>query len=146
MNGILFAATVEGIRSRKDKTVALTLGTQELTPEKAGLIFNTNSQLVSCYLSVKETVTAEEQEIIDSIEVETPSKTPSQRLRNVMYLIWKHSPEGYKDFNMFYLHHMEKVLEHFKSKLPKLNCSSLSKLFALRTKFSALRSEICALR
>lgn len=117
MKGILFAATVEGIRSRKDKTVALTLGTQELTPEKAGLLFNTNSHLVTCYLSVKETVSDDEQEIIDSIEIETPSKTPSQRLRNVLYLLWKQSPEGYKDFNMFYLHQMEKLLDHYKGKL-----------------------------
>lgn len=119
MKGLLFAATVEGIRSRKDKTVALTLGTQELTPEKAGQLFNTNSHLVTCYLSIKETVTEDEQELIDSIEVEAPGKTPSQRLRNVLFLLWKSAPEGYKDFNLFYLHNMEKLLNHFKSKLPQ---------------------------
>ncbi len=118
MKGILFAATVEGLRSRKDKTVALTLGTQELSPEKAGLLFNTNNHLVTCYLSVKETISDEEQDIIDSIEVESPSKTPSQRLRNVLYLLWKATPEGYKDFNLFYIHNMEKILDHYKSKLP----------------------------
>lgn len=39
MEGILFAAQVEGLRSRKDKTVAITLGSQELSPEKAGKLF-----------------------------------------------------------------------------------------------------------
>lgn len=118
MKGILFAATVEGLRSRKDKTVALTLGTQELSPEKAGLLFNTNNHLVTCYLSVKEDVTEEEQEIIDSIEVEKPGKTPSQRMRNVLYLMWKSAPEGYKDFNLYYIHYMEKMIDHLKTKLP----------------------------
>lgn len=119
MKGILFAAIVEGIRSRKDKTVALTLGTQELSPEKAGQIFNTNSHLVTCYLSIKENISESEQEIIDSIEVDTPAKTPSQRLRSVLFLIWKEHPEGYKDFNMYYLHQMDKLINHFKTKLPQ---------------------------
>jgi len=118
IKGILFAATVEGLRSRKDKTVAITLGTQELSPEKAGAIFNTNSKLVSCYLSIKETINDEEQELIDSIEVEKPGKTPSQRMRGVLYRLWEHAPEGYKDFNLFYLHYMEKMIDHVKSKLP----------------------------
>jgi len=118
IKGILFAGTVESIRSRKDKSVAVTIGTQELTPEKAGLLFNTSNHLVTCYLSVKENISDDEQEIIDSIEVESPSKTPSQRLRNVLYLLWKSAPEGYKDFNLFYIHNMEKILDHYKSKLP----------------------------
>lgn len=118
VKGILFGAIVESIRSRKDKTMAITLGSQELSPEKAGLLFNTNSHLVSCYLSVKESITEGEMDIIDSIEVEKPGKTPSQRLRAVLYLNWKNAPEGYTDFNLYYLHQMDKFIEHFKSKLP----------------------------
>lgn len=117
--GILFAAIVESIRSRKDKTVAITLGSQELSPEKAGLLFNTNSHLVSCYLSIKESISEDEQELIDSIEVEKPGKTPSQRLRAVLFLNWKQAPEGYTDFNLYYLHQMEKFISHMKSKLPQ---------------------------
>jgi len=80
--GILFAAQVDGIRSRKDRTVGLTLSTQELTPEKAGELFGTNGHLVTCYLSVKEHITDTEKEIIDGVEAPTQGKTPSQRLAN----------------------------------------------------------------
>ncbi len=117
MKGILFAAQVGGIRSRKDKTVSLTLETQELNPEKAGELFGTNGHLVTCYLSVKEHITDSEMEIIDGVESPQQGKTPSQRLRNVLYVMWQQNNEGYTDKNLHYLHHMDKIIEHFKTKL-----------------------------
>jgi len=117
MKGILFAAQVDGIRSRKDRTVGLTLSTQELTPEKAGELFGTNGHLVTCYLSVKEHITDTEKEIIDGVEAPTQGKTPSQRLRSVLYLMWEQNNEGYTDKNLHYLHHMDKIIEHYKTKL-----------------------------
>lgn len=115
--GILFAAQVEGIRSRKDKTVALTLGTQELNPEKAGELFGTNGHLVTCYLSVKEHISDSEKEIIDSVEAPQQGKTQSQRLRNVLYVMWEQDNQGYTDKNLHYIHHMDKIIEHYKTKL-----------------------------
>lgn len=116
MKGLLFAAYVEGIRSRKDKTIALTIGTQEMSPDKAGELFGMNGKLVTAYLSNQE-VTKTDQEVIDSIELDLPGKSPSQRLRSVLYLMWKDTPEGFKDQNLHYIHHMEKIIEHYKSKL-----------------------------
>lgn len=117
MEGIMFAAQVEGLRSRKDKTVALTLGTQELNPEKAGKLFNTNGHLVTCYLSIKEHISDEQKEIIDSVEAPAQGKTPSQRMRSVLYRLWESANEGYTDFNLFYLHKMDVMIEHLKSKI-----------------------------
>lgn len=118
MKGILVPAYVEGIRTRKDKTVALTLGTQELSPEKAGELFSINGQLITAYISIKG-ISQEEQEVVDSIEPQLPGKTPSQRLRNVLYRMWEANPEGYTDKNLHYIHHMEKIIDHLKTKLPK---------------------------
>lgn len=117
MKGILFAAQVEGLRSRKDKTIALTLGTQELNPEKAGELFNTNGHLVTCYLSIKEHITDSEKDIIDSVEAPTQGKTPSQRMRAVMFRMWEQDNEGYQDKNLHYIHHMDKIIDHLKTKL-----------------------------
>lgn len=116
MKGILIAAQIEGIRSRKDKTISLTLGTQELSPEKAGELFSINGRLVTIYLSVKD-ISTDEQELIDSIEPDMPGKSPSQRLRAVLFRMWEQNNEGYTDKNMHYQHHMEKILEHYKNKL-----------------------------
>lgn len=119
MNGIMFAAYVEGIRTRKDKTCAITISTQEINPQKAGDLFSANGHLVTCYLSIKEHISDEQKEIIDAVEAPTQGKTPSQRLRNVLYVLWQNTPEGYDDFNLFYIHKIEKMIEHIKLKLPK---------------------------
>lgn len=116
MEGLILAAYVEGIRSRKDKTIALTLGTQEMSPDKAGELFSINGQLITAYLSVKG-ISKEDQEIVDTIDIEKSGKTPSQRLRNVLYLLWEQDNEGFKDKNLHYIHHMEKILDHYKSKI-----------------------------
>lgn len=117
MEGIMFAAQVEGLRSRKDKTIALTLGTQELNPEKAGKLFNTNGHLVTCYLSIKEHISADQMEIIDAVEAPTQGKTPSQRMRAVIFKMWEQNNEGYTDKNLHYLHWMDKIIDGLKLKL-----------------------------
>jgi hypothetical protein len=115
--GILFSAIVESLRSRKDKTIAITLGTSEVSPDKAGKLFNTNGHIVTCYLSIKEQITDSEKEIIDSIEAPPQGKSPSQRMRNTLFVLWQQKPEGYEDFNLFYLREMEKMIDHIKLKL-----------------------------
>ncbi len=118
MKGVLIPAYVETIKSRKDKTIVLTIGTQELTPEKAGELFGMNGKLITAYLSNTD-VSKNDQDVIDSIEADLPGKTPSQRLRSVLYLMWKENKEGFTDQNLHYIHHMEKIIEHYKTKLPK---------------------------
>lgn len=118
MKGILLPAYVEGIASRKDKTVKIILGTQELSPEKAGELFSINGQLVTAYVSPSE-ITTGDMEIIDSIEPDLPGKSPSERMRNVLYLMWKNNPEGFKDQHTHYLHYMERMIDKLKTQLPE---------------------------
>jgi hypothetical protein len=117
MKGILLACQFDGMRTRKDKTVAITLGTQELSPDKAGEIFNLNGQILTAYFT-HALPNDEEIEIIDSIEPDMPGKSPSQRLRSIFYLMWKSNNEGFKDKNLHYIHYMEKIIDHYKTKLP----------------------------
>ena len=60
-----------------------------------------------------------EQAVIDSLqsEFDFSDKPPSQRLRAVLYRMWEQDNEGFKDSNLHYIYHMNKVIEHFKSKL-----------------------------
>ena len=109
---------MEGIASRKDKTVKIILGTQELDPEKAGELFGINGQLVTAYIN-SASITEEDIEVIDSIEPDLPGKSPSQRLRAVLYLMWKNNPQGFKDQHLHYLHYMDKIIDHYKNLLPK---------------------------
>ncbi len=51
------------------------------------------------------------------IESKMPvGKTPSQRLRNVLYVLWEQSTQE-KEFKEFYKDKLEEIINHFKSKL-----------------------------
>ena len=114
---ITIAGQIEGISSRKDKTIKLTIGTQELSPNQAADLFNLSQQF--CYLGIKtETFTKEETESIDNLKTELEStKSPSQRLRGVLFLNYQQDTKGYKDFSTYYQSEMDKITEHYKNKL-----------------------------
>lgn len=114
---IIVGSVIEGIASRKDKTVKLTIGTQELSPESAAHIFSMNQQF--CYLAIKkENFNPSEVDVIESLKTDMEAaKTPSQRLRAILYRNYEQHSEGYQDFATYYQAKMEKICDHFKSKL-----------------------------
>jgi len=114
---ITIAGQIEAISSRKDKTIKLTIGTQELSPNQAAPIFTLTQQF--CYLGLKqETFTKEDSDLIDNLKTDLETqKTPSQRLRGILYLNYQQDNKGYKDFSTYYQSEMEKICEHYKNKL-----------------------------
>ena len=116
MIGTIVPVYIENITTRKDKTVKLTLGTQELSPANAGELFRLLGQLACCYISPKE-IGQREIDQVDKLEPEMGGKTQSQRLRNVLYKMWDQNHEGYDEFNNYYHSKMDVLIEHFKSKL-----------------------------
>ena len=116
---ILIPATFASIRSRKDRTLSLSFDTGEVPPATAGSLFDMQNKAV--YLAVKPTefnaAEAEELEGLESDFIDDKKKTPSRRLRAVLYLLWQQDNECRDDFRDFYAAKMEKVIEHFKGKL-----------------------------
>ena len=47
----------------------------------------------------------------------TEGKSPSKRLHNTLYVLFKQDNMGYEIFDDFYKHMMEKFIEHVKGKL-----------------------------
>jgi len=108
---IILSSQIESIASRKDKTIKLTIATQELSPKDAADIFQLNQQF--CYLAIKE-----EQDIVENLKADVDTfKTPSQRLRGILYRRYEQDNEGYKDFNTYYLSVMERICIHYKNKI-----------------------------
>ena len=114
---IKLSGIIESIATRKDKTIKLSIGTQELTPTEAADIFQLNQQF--CYFAIKpEPFTKVEQDLINSLKTEFDNiKSPSQRLRSILFINYEQDSQGYKDFNSYYQYQMEKICEHYKSKL-----------------------------
>ena len=108
--------TLDRASRKKDKSVSLTFITEleqssaefmeiDSNLDKHGVIyFKTNGKL-----------TEEEVEQIDKVDIQAEGKTKSQRLRNVLFIY--NQQNGDKDFKEFYADEMEKVIEHYKSKL-----------------------------
>lgn len=117
MKGQLIAAIVENITTRKDRSVKLTFGTQELNPVEAGQLFQYMNQLVTVYLCPA-SIDNREIEQIDKLEPELNSKSQSQRIRAVLYLLHQQNNEGFKTFEEYYRSKTEKFIDHLKSKLP----------------------------
>ena len=113
---IVLPAQIESIASRKDKTIRLTLGTQELNPNTAAQIFSMNQQF--CYFAIKsESFLQNELDTLNDLKSDINAKTPSQRLRNILYRLYEQDNVGYRDFTTFYISIMETICEHYKNKI-----------------------------
>jgi len=113
---MLAHATIDTLRSRKDKTWSITIGTQELTPDQAAEIMKLNGQLCAVGFKFKD-FAPDEKELLESINPDLESKSFSKRLRNALYVWFTQEPQGFKDFASFYEHFMNKYIENVKSKL-----------------------------
>ena len=86
----------------KDGSLKITLVTRALDPNTmAEIFYSLNSEVVQ----------------ID-IPEETDDKSPSQRLRAVLYVLWEQQwKERFSTFALFYAHYMEKIIDQIKEKL-----------------------------
>jgi hypothetical protein len=116
MKGQLIAAIVENITTRKDRSLKVVIGTQEMNPGAAAQLLQYAHQLVTIYISPA-AVDNREIEQVDKIDPELNNKSQSQRIRNVLYLLHQQADEGFKDFDTFYKAKTELYIEHLKTKL-----------------------------
>jgi hypothetical protein len=116
---IKLGAQLESFRSLKDKTFKVTFETHELTPEElTGITENLNQY---GYLAFKaEKFNKKELDMLENLEtdfIENTGKTNSERLRNVLYKNFEKNQQGFRSFATYYEHHMELIINHYKSKL-----------------------------
>lgn len=113
---IILPATIEGIATRKDRTVRVTIGTQELAPDKAGHLMSLQNAL--SYIAIKsEDFSSKEKE--DLSELETPMigvKSKSQILRQELWKNWKENNEGFEKSEDHYNHYLDKITNYIITK------------------------------
>lgn len=116
MQGTLIATQITKISTLADGSVSMVLVTPELSPGKAAEIFSLRNKVCYTYISANQ-VTIPEQKTIDKMEPEMVGKSPSLRLRNVLFVSHSQNDEGFKDFNSYYVHKMELIISTYKSNL-----------------------------
>lgn len=115
---IILPTLLDGIRTLKDKTLKVTFETNELNPQELlGLMENINQYGYLCFK--KEPFTESEKKIVEELKSDynERGKSSSQRLRSVLYLMWKKNNEGFDSSIKHYEHHMEIILNQYKNNL-----------------------------
>lgn len=115
MNAI-FSGIVSGISTLKDGTVKTIFELNEVSPDVIGQLYSLNNQFAKVYIST-ENITQEAKDSVDGVEIEEEGKSPSKRMRNVLFRLWEQDSQGYEDFELFYKWKMNGFIEHLKTKL-----------------------------
>ena len=122
MSNILTTATFERCNRKKDRSVSLSFTTStEKTPEELMEMDRLLNDSGTLFFKSNGNLTKEEIKELDKSEIEVEGKSKSQRLRSVLYIYWtqRHSTpdEATPSFNDFYSNELERIIEHYKSKL-----------------------------
>jgi len=112
MKIIIFNAVLNGIRAKIDKSLGLTLATPELSTSEKAEIMNLQGINLDVTLKPLDIIDAPEIKVNKDIE----SKSQSQRIRSVLFLLWKQEAEP-DTFDIYYHHKTEKYIEFLKDKL-----------------------------
>ena len=125
-NTVIFDGGVETIATRADGSIKVVVGSQELNSETMTRLFDLRRKVGYVLISTKEI----SQEQIDAVETSTSNmefseKTPSQRLRGVLYVMWEKTQpkendqgiEKFIDFDLFYKRKLNEIINHYKKQL-----------------------------
>ena len=111
-------AQLEGYRSLKDGSIKVTFETNELNPRQL-LEIAENLNKFGFLAFKQQPFTLEEKKVMEGLDMEITEagKTPSQRLRAVLYRNYEKDNLKFDSFVRYYDHMMEKIINHYKEKL-----------------------------
>ncbi len=113
---IIRSVILEGATRKKDKSVSLRFTTTlEQSSEEFMEVDKVLDTYGIIYFSNRDTLTKQEADEIEKVDIEIEGKTKSKRLRNVLHVY--NSQNDKIDFKEFYAKEMERIIEHYKSKL-----------------------------
>jgi hypothetical protein len=115
-HALRFEALMTGFSSRVDQSLSFRGVTPELSTAEKVALMNLQNVLCECLLFPKDEKDVE----VMRVEKEIIHKSPSQRLRSVIFLGWKQTGEELP-FEVYYAQQMERIIDHLKSKLPPIN-------------------------
>lgn len=112
---IVRQVTLDRSNRKKDRSVSITFTTNlEQSTQDFMEIDELDGASGIIYFSDRGKLTKEEIDMIEGVDIELEGKTKSQRLRNVLYVYCDQLGDDFKDF---YDKEMERIIEHYKSKL-----------------------------
>lgn len=116
MKSVQFSVIVDGVQKKKDGTLSLKLGTQELSPAETAEIFEMGNKQIWCALA-EVPMSDTDLQIPEVLGEFRTDKSPSQRLRDVLWIYWDQHLKGKEDWEIFYKRKIDGIVEHIKDKL-----------------------------
>lgn len=111
MKPISVQLNITSISAKPDGSIRLSAYTPELTPQQKAIFFSLQN------LNCKTLIQPEDSnEMPEEIKTDIDVKTPAQRLRSTLFVLWKQT-DGKTDFNQFYAARMEKLIDAVKRQL-----------------------------
>lgn len=111
---VQFASQITGVNALKDRTLSIKIGTQELSAEDASYLLSMMGNII--WVGIAETE-IESLEVPDVIPEFKGEKSPSQRLKAIIYKIWELKTDKKETFPKYYENYIFKSCENLKSKL-----------------------------
>jgi hypothetical protein len=111
------SAQIAKIQTMADRGNRVVIDTQELSPEDMATLFSLKQGGMGWFLFKGSAITTEEIPDYDPATFDE-IKSPSQRLRAVLFVYWKEIRKGQGDFEGFYRAQVERIIEQYKEKLP----------------------------
>lgn len=115
---IVLPVQFSGFTPLKDKSYNLKFNTNPPSDENILKINRLHQNVGVMIFKTAETPNNEDFEMLDKVE-ETFEKTKSQsqRIYNVLFVLWQEQSEGYEKFKDYYQFKTEQMITHFKGKL-----------------------------
>lgn len=111
---IQFSAILDGVSKKKDGTLSIKLGTQELSSDETAKIFDFGGKQI--WVGFAETPLTR-LDIPEEVMEFKGDKTPSERLRGVLWIYWDTKTPKTQTFEEFRKIYMEKIIGNIKDKL-----------------------------
>ena len=115
---IITPVVLDGYAPRKDGSFSIRFVTQEQTPEQVANIHSSLGAYGFLVFKKEAPLSKEEMQLIADVDLpDQEKKTQSQRLRNVLFLLFKKDPQGFRTFDEFYKYRTEKIIDALKKQL-----------------------------
>ncbi len=113
MKTIQTTAVIGGIRSKADHSLGLSISTPEYSADESAEMLRLQG------LNVLLTIKPLDEESTETITIdrEAGSKSPSERMRGVIFRMWESRKEKWPDYESYYRHIMEGLIDQLKDRI-----------------------------
>lgn len=116
METISLAIEINKVESMADKSMKMVVYTQELSPEDMTKLFNFHQKQAFCVIGENPVMEIDAEKLAETMTHKAEGKTPSQRLRGVLYNVWGIDKQ-WLSFDVWYDREMDKIIDHYKGKI-----------------------------